>query len=114
VSQEPIQVEVNTSNDNSPLEGLFKGVWERTRATSELIHQLRDEKQKITQRIAELDIEMQKLRTAFANQELELKRLRSEHAELLNSNGDNVLSPDERERLKSKVRDLIAKINSHL
>jgi predicted nucleic acid-binding Zn-ribbon protein len=114
VSQEPVEVELNIPRDHHLLEGVFKVVWEKTRATTDLIRQLRDEKAGLTRRLADLELDVQKLRTTAANQEQELKRIRAEHAELLNAGDDNVLSQDEKERLKSKVRDLIAKINSYL
>jgi molybdenum-dependent DNA-binding transcriptional regulator ModE len=101
-------------NENRLLEGVFKVVWEKTRAASELIHQLREEKRGLSQRVAELEREAERLLASASKQEMELKKLRAEHAEMMNSANDNVLSADEKERLKSKIRDLIAKINSYL
>lgn len=114
MNQTEAEVETNVTHDNRLLESVFKAVWEKTRATSDLIRELRDEKREMSRRASELEVEVQKLLASFARQEQELKSLRAEHAEMMSSNGDNVLSEDEKERLKSKIRDLIVKINSYL
>jgi uncharacterized coiled-coil DUF342 family protein len=114
VNESPAEVEMNPVHEHRMLEGVFKVVWEKTRATSDLIRQLREEKRGLSQRVAELESEAEKLLQAAVKQEQELKKLRAEHAEMLNSADGNVLSADEKERLKNKIRDLIAKINSYL
>ena len=114
MNQPAAEIETNMSQDNRLLEGVFKVVWEKTRATSDLVRQLREEKRDLSHRVAELDTLVQKLQGACTRQEQELKKLRAEHEEMMSSNGGNALSADEKERLKNKVRDLIAKINSYL
>ena len=114
MNQFPVEMETNTSRDGNLIEGAFKAVWEKARAASDLIRQLREEKRGLSQRIVELEIELQKLQSASGKQDQELRSLKAEHAQLVNASDDNVLSADEKERLKSKVRDLIAKINSYL
>src|SRR2546425_705419 len=101
-------------NENRLLEGVFKVVWEKTRATAELIRQLREEKRGLLERVTELEREGERLLAAAMKQEQELKRLRAEHAAMISSADGNVLSAEEKERLKSKIREFIAKINSYL
>jgi hypothetical protein len=48
------------------------------------------------------------------NRDQELKKLRAEHSQLLNAGDSKALTSEEKENLKNKIRDLIAKINSHL
>ena len=114
MNESPAEVEMTMVNENRLLEGVFKVVWEKTRATAELIRQLREEKRGLLQRVSELESEAEKLLGAAVKQEQELKRLRAEHAAMVSSADGNVLSADEKERLKGKIRDLIAKINSYL
>jgi uncharacterized coiled-coil DUF342 family protein len=107
VNQSTVEVEAAVPRDNSTLETALKAIWEKARAASDLIRQLRDEKRTLIQRVAELESHAQR-------QDQELRNLRAEHEDLLSSSGDNVMTADEKERLKGKIRDLIAKINSYL
>jgi|ERR1041385_167466 peptidoglycan hydrolase CwlO-like protein len=96
------------------LEEALKAVWDKVRAAGDLIGQLREEKKSLAVRSNDLEKELLALRSELANREQELKRARAEYAQLVSSNGHNVLSDDEKENLKNKIRDLLAKINSHL
>jgi len=112
---EPItEIEISVPQENNLLEGVFKAIWEKARAASDLINQLREERRELSGRVAELEAEVQKLLTSVAEQEQEFRRLKTEHTQLLNSNGSNLLTEDDKERLKARMRDLIAKINSYL
>ena len=112
---EPItEIEISVPQENNLLEGVFKVIWEKTRAASDLINQLREERRDLAVRVTGLESEVQKLLTALADHEQEFRRLKTEHAQLLNSNGSNLLTDDDKERLKARMRDLIAKINSYL
>jgi chromosome segregation ATPase len=112
---EPIaEIEISVPQENNLLEGVFKVIWEKTRAASDLINQLREERRDLAVRVTGLETEVQKLLTALADREQEFRRLKTEHTQLLNSNGSNLLTEDDKERLKARMRDLIAKINSYL
>ena len=104
----PLPKDINVSEDT------FKVVWEKTRAIGELISRLRDEKHTLSAQLEEMEKELDSLRSALASREQEVKRLRMEHLQLLNANGKGNLSEEEKENLKRKIRDLIAKINSYL
>jgi chromosome segregation ATPase len=114
LTQHPVDTELNISRDLDAVENIVKSFWDRARAAATLITQLRDEKAMHSGRVSELESQLRLLRTDLATKEQELKRLRAEHAQLLNANGHELLTGEERELLKSRVRDLIAKINSHL
>ncbi|OLD76865.1 MAG: hypothetical protein AUI33_04630 [Ignavibacteria bacterium 13_1_40CM_2_61_4] len=112
---EPItEIEISVPAESNLLEGVFKLIWEKTRAASDLINQLREERRGLSGRVAELEAEVQKVMSSLADQEQEFRRLKTEHTQLLNSNGSNLLTEDDKERLKARMRDLIAKINSYL
>ncbi|MBI3765322.1 MAG: hypothetical protein HY277_02325 [Ignavibacteriales bacterium] len=106
--------EYGIDKDEVLIEESLRGFWDRARAASNLITQLREEKRLWAERLDGLEKEMQSLRTELASRDQELKRLRAEHSQLISSNGHEFFSSEERENLKSKIRDLIAKINSHL
>ena len=112
---EPLtETEYGMAKNGVAIEESLRGFWERARAASNLIKQLRQEKGTILQRLDALENEVRSLRTELATRDQELKRMRTEHAQFVNSNGNEFFSIEERENLKNKVRDLIAKINSHL
>ena len=98
----------------SVLEDTFKAVWEKARTASSLISQLKEEKGMLNARVAELEGAVETLKSEMLKKEQEFKRLGLEHAQFMSSHGNNVLTADEKENLKNKIRDLIAKINSYL
>ena len=106
--------DVEVVKDAQLLEDALKALWDKARSISELVSQLREEKKSDHGRERVLQQEVESLRSLLANKEQELKRLKAEHAQLVNSNGNNMLSVEEKDNLKNKIRDLIAKINSHL
>ncbi len=96
------------------VEHVLRSFWEKARAAGELIARLREEKRGAENRIGELEAEVASLRSEIQTKELELKRLRAEHVQLTSSDGREFFSPEEKEILKGRIRELIAKINSHL
>ena len=114
MNQQHTDKEVEVLRDSGILEEALKSVWDKIRAAGNLIVQLREEKQSLAQRLTETENESKKLRAELGNREQELKRVRAEYVQLMNSNGHDALSGDEKENLKNKIRDIIAKINSHL
>jgi hypothetical protein len=114
LNQHPVDTEVTMSRDLDAVETIVKSFWDRARAAATLITQLREEKAGYAGRVSELETQLHLLRTEMASKEQDLKRLRAEHAQLLNANGQELLTGEERELLKSRIRDIIAKINSHL
>ncbi|HZY11074.1 MAG TPA: hypothetical protein VFF29_07960 [Bacteroidota bacterium] len=102
------------AEDFGVLENVFKTAWEKVRAATELINRLRNEQLQLTKRVSDLEDEVRSLHADITNKEQELKRLRLERSQMMNTNDQTSFSEDERENLKNKIRDLIAKINSHL
>jgi hypothetical protein len=97
------------------LEHALKGFWERARAAGELIARLRSERAGLTDRVKLLEQEIGTLKTHIASRDQENKRLKTENAQLMNhSNGHDILTAEEKEMLKDRIKMLIAKINSHL
>lgn len=106
--------ETIVAEDMGVLENVFKTVWEKVRFATELIGQLRNEKQLLAKRLSDLEEDVRSLHTEITNKDHELKRLRVERSQMMNMNDQTSFSEEERENLKNKIRDLIAKINSHL
>ena len=112
VHETELQLDVN--GDGSSLEGAVKTLSDKVRRVGELLIQLRGEKQSLLRRVEELEKETAGLRADIENRELNFRQLKAEYTQRLNSNNDNPLTREEKEILKNRIRDLIAKINSHL
>ncbi len=114
MNQHPTETAEVLSKDVTILDEALKSVWDKVRLASQLINQLRDEKRKLNVRTEELDRLVSSLRSEVLGKDQELKRLRAEHAQLLNANGHQAFTDEDKENLKGKIRDLISKINSYL
>ena len=91
-----------------------RSFWEKVRHAGEMITRLREEKRELQGHVETIDRDLQALRSELRDKEQELKQLRAEHAQILNSNGHEFFSGEEREAIKTRIRELLAKINSHL
>lgn len=100
--------------ETETVESLLKSFWEKVRVAADLIHSLRQENRGLGERISMVEKELQAMRSEMAAKEQEVKRLRAEQAQLMSSNGHEYFSGEEREILKGRIRELIAKINTHL
>ncbi len=114
MSQLPAETEVALPKDGNALDESLKSVWDKIRLASQLINQLRDEKRKLNVRVDDLERQVASLRSEALSRDQELKRLRAEHVQLLNANGHQSFTDEDKDNLKGKIRDLISKINSYL
>jgi chromosome segregation ATPase len=110
---EQVEPEVMSGNDIKSLESSLQALWEKARQVSEILVQLREKNVMLQGRVEELEESEQRLKQELQGREKELERVRQE-ALRLQSNGSNVLTKEEKEALKSRIRELITKINSHL
>ena len=108
------QTEISVLKDVKPVEEAVRSLWDKIRTATELITRLKQERATLQHRVSALEQELSTLRAALSSKEQDLKKVRSEYSQSLQ--GTNVLGASEEERdiLKSKIHDLIAKINSHL
>jgi SMC interacting uncharacterized protein involved in chromosome segregation len=96
------------------IETILRDLWEKLRSSARNIHDLREERNALRDKVAFLEQELEHHKVGIQKKETEIKALRAEHLQLVNSNGKNALGEEEREYLKTKIRDLIVKINSYL
>ncbi len=102
------------SKNVNVLDEALKTIWDKIRLATHLIIQLREEKHRLVSRADELERLVSSLRSDIQTKDQELKRLRTEHAQVLNSNGQQSFTEEQKEAIKSRIRDLISKINSYL
>lgn len=107
-------IQVGVSKQPQTIEMGLKRLWEKIRTAADTIRTLRQEKAEMTVRIAALEREVGTLRNEATNREQEIKRLRAERAQLLSAEANVRFSDEEKDILKSRIRELIATINSHL
>jgi chromosome segregation ATPase len=105
---------VSAVSDVNSLEDTLRAMWEKARAAAELISQLRSDRQVLGERVSELQKEVASLRSELQGREQELKRVRGENLQLLNGNNHELLSAEEKEHIKNRIRELLAKLNSYL
>ncbi|TAK65416.1 MAG: hypothetical protein EPO24_02530 [Bacteroidetes bacterium] len=62
----------------------------------------------------QLESEVNTLKNQMSVKEQDMKRLRAEYSQLVDANENVAFTKEEKEILRNRIRDLIAKINSHL
>jgi len=102
-----------SGKDIKTLETSLEALWDKARRVSEVLVQLKETNGVLQRKVEDLEIVEQNLKQELAARERELERLRQE-ALRLQSNGSNILTKEEKEALKARIKDLIGKINSHL
>lgn len=114
MNQLHVDTETGIATENRTLEASLKHLWEKARAAAEAIAQLRDENTRLRSRLGELEDETLRLKSDTIRKEQEIKRIQAEHAQLATSlNGTDTFTNEEKEALKNRIKELIAKINSH-
>lgn len=100
--------------EKKEIEAEIKTLWEKIRKASEVIFMLRDENQQLKAEYSKLQQKYDELNHNIMAKEQELVRVRTEYSKLASSTGEDTFSSTEKEALKNRITDLIAKINSHL
>ena len=114
MNHQQTNIEMEAVKDPRSVDAVLKTFWEKVQAASEMIARLRSEQRALLDRVAMLEKDANSLRSELLLKEQELKRLKIENAQLSHSNGSDYLTQEEKENLKAKIREFIAKINSHL
>jgi predicted nucleic acid-binding Zn-ribbon protein len=109
-----IGTESKTLSEQENIEIEIKRLWDKIRKASEVIFMLRDEIQTIKNQNSELQQKYEDLKTTMGSKEQEYARIRAEYTRLGSNIGGETFSPQEKEALKNRILELIAKINSHL
>jgi predicted nucleic acid-binding Zn-ribbon protein len=104
----------DVSKETQTLEVSLRKLWDKIKTTSELIEQLKVEKQDLSRQVNALAAEVSSMKTEVSDKDLEIRRLKAERAQLIQVGSGNGFTDEEKEILKGRIKDLIAKINSHL
>ncbi|MBI3788559.1 MAG: hypothetical protein HY276_09950 [Ignavibacteriales bacterium] len=111
--EQQVEPEVVEGKDTKSLEPVLQLLWEKARRVSEAIMKLKEENASLHGRIGELEGTEKHLKEVLADRERELERARQD-ALRFQSNGNDSFTKEEKEALKSRIKELIARINSRL
>jgi chromosome segregation ATPase len=106
-------MEVGSIRETKLLDAAFKGLWERVRKATELITGLREENKTLRADIAQLKGRIQELEGILRLREENIQDLKTQQLQI-QSNNNSPFTEEEREALKLRIKDLLAKLNSHL
>lgn len=109
-----IGTEIKVAVEQRELENEINGLWEKIKKASELIFLLREENQQLKEKNNELEKKLQELIEKLSTKEQELGKIKAEYSRLVNTSVDDNFTPQEKEALRKRITELIAKINSHL
>ncbi len=105
--------ELASKKDLNHLAESLQSLWTKARRVSDLLLQVRGENAQLKTRNAELERAEREARARLEQREQELRKLRTELVQL-QSNGNSIYSKEEKEELRTKIKELISKINSRL
>jgi chromosome segregation ATPase len=105
--------ELAGKRDLKHLAASIQELWSKARQVSDLLLQVRTDNAQLRSKIAELEQGERELKTRLEQREQELHKLKIDYVQL-QSNGSSIFSREEREQLRTKIKELISKINSRL
>ena len=107
------EAEVMSGKEIRSLETSLEALWEKARRVSEVLVQMKETNVDLRKRVEDLEALEQRLMQGLADKVCEVERL-SQEAVRAQANGSNILTKEEKEALKARIKDLITKISSHL
>jgi anion-transporting ArsA/GET3 family ATPase len=108
-----IDTEMADKKDLKHLEESLQILWDKARRVSEVILKLKAENKELQSRISGLELSERRSMEELRRRENDLNEIRAELAKA-QSNGSSLFSKEESEVLKSRLKELILKINSRV
>jgi chromosome segregation ATPase len=105
--------ELAGKRDLKHLAASIQELWSKARQVSDLLLQVRADNTQLKTKIAELEQGERELKTRLEQREQELHKLKIDYVQL-QSNGSSIFSKEEKEQLRTKIKELISKIHSRL
>ena len=111
--EQQIEAETIQKQDLQRMEESLQKLWEKARLVSDVLLRLKSENKELRNRIESLESEERKSKDELQRRIREVEQLRLQLTEA-QSNGRNLLLKEEIDALKTRLQELIAKINSRL
>ena len=108
-----IDAEMTEKKDLRQLEESLQSLWEKARLVSDLLLRLKAENKELKSKLSSLEVQERRWAEEIRQREQEMEEVcaRLAHEQ---SNGKSLFSKEESEALKSRLKELIVKINSRL
>ena len=108
-----LDAETAEKKDLRQLEESLQSLWEKARRVSDVILRLKAENKELQSKLSSLELKERRWTEELRQREREIEEVRAKlaHAQ---SNGRSLFSKEESEALKSRLKELIVKINSRL
>ena len=108
-----IEAETTEKKDLKQLEESLRVLWEKARLVSDVLLRLKTENKELQNRIDGLELKERRYTEELQKRERDLEEISKQLAQV-QSNGSSLFSKEESEALKSRLKELIIKINSRL
>jgi septal ring factor EnvC (AmiA/AmiB activator) len=105
--------ETTDKKDLKHLENSLQNLWEKARQVSDALLRLKTENKELQSRISSLELKERRSTEELQHRERDLDEIRTQLAKV-QSNGSSLFSKEESEVLKSRLKELISKINSRV
>jgi chromosome segregation ATPase len=113
VPEQPVDAETAEKKDLRQLEESLQNLWEKARSVSEMLLHLKAENKELQTRISSLETKERRANEELQRRENEVEEIRMQLVQA-QANGSSLFTKEELEGVKSRLRELIAKINSRL
>jgi chromosome segregation ATPase len=108
-----LDAETAEKKDLRQLEESLQSLWEKARLVSDLLLRLKTENKELKSRVSSLELKERRYSEDLRQRQQEMEEVRAQLAHAL-SIGNSLFSKEESEALKSRLKELIVKINSRL
>jgi hypothetical protein len=108
-----IDAEPAEKKDLRQLEESLQSLWEKARLVSDVLLRLKTENKELQSRLSSLELKERRWSEDLRQREQAIEEVRAQLMQA-QSNGNSLFSKEESEALKSRLKELIIKINSRI
>ena len=113
MDQQPLEINLTFPGNEKAVEAGLKTLWERVKRAAEVISQLREERWALLAKVEKLEGEVLHLRQELKKKE-ESQKISTQHQTGIDVKQGTIFSNGDRQVLASRVKELLAKLESYL
>jgi len=114
LAEHQLDAEVGSVRESKAIEVVFKALWDRVKKAGEMIESLREERRNLQARVSALEEQVTRLTAELKGKEEDLRKLSDLEAKQVSQQNNTAFTVEEKEALKSRIKELLLRINSHL